>query len=163
VTIGSHDKGGERGAVLVEFSLVVVLFIALLYGLIAYGMAFALKQSMTNAVSEAARSAVGAPGGGEVETAYVTAEDRLGWLNADRCCQRTTDASQAEKPMDLTAQRVDCGSVSLGCMKVEATYDYAASPLVPIMRLPGFSAIFPDSITSQATVRLPATTTTTTP
>ena len=50
---------GESGAALVEFALVIGLFMLILYGLISYGMILATKQRVTNAASEAARSAVG--------------------------------------------------------------------------------------------------------
>jgi Flp pilus assembly protein TadG len=51
----------QRGAALVEFSLVVALFVFVLYGLIAFGMILATKQRVTNAAAEWARAAVGQP------------------------------------------------------------------------------------------------------
>lgn len=138
-----------------EFSLVVVLFVALLYGLIAFGMAFALKQSMTGAVAEAARAAVGAAEGQEADEAYAEAEDRLDWLGSDRCCERVGDPASLPKHMDITVtDGIVCGSAQ--CIEVKASYDYESSPLVPILRLPGFSFLFPDEINTEATVRLPS-------
>jgi len=150
----SHRDTRERGAVLVEFSLVVVIFVALLYGLIAYGMAFALKESMTNAASEAARSAVGAPTGSEETTAYATANDRLGWLGA-KCCTYE-GGTEPDDPMVLDAATGACANnTNEQCITVKATYDYERSPLVPVMRLPGFTYLFPNTIKTEATVQLP--------
>lgn len=153
----THDRkvraASERGAVLVEFSLVVVLFVALLYGLIAYGMAFALKESATNAASEAARSAVGLTGAAAQEQAYQTAEDRLGWLK-DRCCDRTTDGTASDAPMKLTVDPPTSCSTGGDCITVETEYAYEENPLVPILRLPGFTYLFPEKITSKATVQV---------
>ena len=56
---GLRRERGESGAALVEFALVIGLFMLILYGLISYGMIMATKQRVTNAASEAARSAVG--------------------------------------------------------------------------------------------------------
>jgi len=138
---------------------VVVMFIALLYGLIAYGMAFALKESMTNAVSEAARSAVGAPATEELTTAYQEANDRLSWLEG-RCCNNFDGTGDPAAPMEITAAEIACGpSDAYRCMQVDAHYEYQDSPLVPILQLPGFSFLFPEEINTTATVRLPTTST----
>jgi len=51
---------GESGAALVEFAMVVGLFVFILYGLVSFGMVLATKQKATNAVADAARAAVGA-------------------------------------------------------------------------------------------------------
>src|SRR5438132_6257497 len=53
----------DRGAVLVEFSLVFILFAFICYALVAFGLALNLKSNLTHAASEGARAAVGAGGG----------------------------------------------------------------------------------------------------
>ena len=45
-------RGDESGAALVEFALVVGLFVFVLYGLVWFGMMLALKQGVTNAAAE---------------------------------------------------------------------------------------------------------------
>ena len=65
----------ESGAALVEFALVVGLFVFILYGLISFGMILATKQRITNAAAEAARAAVGESNDADaisVATARVT-------------------------------------------------------------------------------------------
>lgn len=52
---------------MVEFALVLPVFVLVLYGLIFFGTLLASKQSLTNAAADAARSSVGAiagPAGG---------------------------------------------------------------------------------------------------
>ena len=49
----------QTGAAAVEFVLVAIPLFFILYGLIAFGMMLALKQSVTNAAAEGARAVVG--------------------------------------------------------------------------------------------------------
>lgn len=70
----------QRGAAAVEFALVVGPLVFILYGLVVLGMALAVKQSVTNAAAEGARSAVGASS--PVSTATSTVANRLNWLGS---------------------------------------------------------------------------------
>src|SRR5436190_21991323 len=56
----------DRGAVLVEFSLVFILFAFICYALVVFGLALNLKSNLTHAASEGARAAVGAGGGCDI-------------------------------------------------------------------------------------------------
>lgn len=53
-----RDEQGEQGAAAVEFALVLPLLLALLFGIIAYGIVFAQSLSLSNAARQAARAAV---------------------------------------------------------------------------------------------------------
>src|SRR2546423_15286860 len=72
----------DRGAVLVEFSLVFILFAFICYALVVFGLALNLKSNLTHAASEGARAAVGAGGGCDISdggcqtTKEQAAEDR---------------------------------------------------------------------------------------
>lgn len=139
----------ESGAALVEFSLVFGLFVFILYGLIAFGMMFALKQSITNAASEGARSVVGVkddpatPSVDErVEKAKSTVAQRLDWLD-----DRYDPAS------DLAASVEPCaGSTTSQCVRVRITYPYKDRPLVP--PAPGLGLVTPESFKSEAVVQI---------
>jgi Flp pilus assembly protein TadG len=125
---------GESGAALVEFALVVGLFMLILYGLISYGMILATKQRVTNAASEAARSAVGEANDAaaiSVATARVTA--LLG-------------AAGNYTPTVTTAA---CGTST--CVKVKIDWDYKNHPVVP--PAPGLGLVTPDHIISEAQVQ----------
>jgi hypothetical protein len=140
--------------VLVEFSLVVVLFVALLYGLVAYGLMLALKQSVTNAANEGARAAIG----GSIEESYDTASDGLGWLGA-KCCRSDNAAlvpQTAGAPLVINPIQALCPGAAPGgpqCVTVSVSYDFAGAPLLP--PLPGFGLAFPDTIQSTGVIQLP--------
>ena len=58
-----NDSGDsdERGAEMVEFAFVVVLLIALLYGIISYGLVLAAQSTLTQAAADAARAGIVVP------------------------------------------------------------------------------------------------------
>lgn len=145
----------QRGAVLVEFSLVVVLLFVLLYALVAYGLMLALKQSVTNAASEGARAAIGA----DLQASYDASRDSLEWLGS-KCC--SSDGSftpqTAGAPLAINPARAFCSSTATTpgdpeCVTVSVSYDYAGSPLLP--PLPGWGLVFPDTIHTTGVIQLP--------
>ncbi|MEW6152664.1 MAG: TadE/TadG family type IV pilus assembly protein [Actinomycetota bacterium] len=74
-------RRNESGAAAVEFAIVAIPFFLLLYGLIVFGMALAVKQSVTNAAAEGARSAVGISDPAvAIAQAQATVNNRLDWL-----------------------------------------------------------------------------------
>ena len=137
-------RGDESGAALVEFALVVGIFVFVLYGLISFGMILAQKQRITNAASEAARSAVGAV---SPAAARATAEARVDAL---------LGSAGAYGTRVVTTQT--CGSgisnptpPPPACVKVKITYNYQAHPIVP--PAPGLGVITPNSFESSAEVQ----------
>ena len=63
--IGSRAKspfgslpGDERGTVAIEFALVLVVFLSILFGIMAFGFQFAARIALSYAVAEGGRSAV---------------------------------------------------------------------------------------------------------
>src|SRR5580692_4125633 len=76
--IGRHD---ERGAEMVEFAFVVVLLVALLYGIISYGLVLAAQSTLTQAAADAARSGiVASPSATAVTTAEGEAANDVAWM-----------------------------------------------------------------------------------
>ena len=53
--VGNDD---ERGAEMVEFAFVVVLLIALLYGIISYGLILSAQSTVTKAAADGARAGI---------------------------------------------------------------------------------------------------------
>lgn len=142
-----HMAGRQGGAAVIEFALVFVLFFMVMYGAIAYGVVFAVRHSITQAVSEGARAALQDVGdiatddglAARVELARVTAANAIGWLG------------------DLAPPPVvnfDCAATtpSLTCLKVSITYDYAAHPIIP--EILGLGIVLPDTLAAQAIVQL---------
>jgi len=138
---------GEEGVVLVEFSLVFALFIFILYALIAFGVAIALKQSVTHAAAEGARAAVGVKDNpntsdDERETAAKNeVKSSLDWIGDKYCAD------------DVKADVISCpDSILKTCMKVVITYPYDEKPIVPAA--PGLGVVLPDELKSTAVVKL---------
>jgi Flp pilus assembly protein TadG len=140
-------RRGESGAAMLEFALVAPIFFFILYALVVFGMALALKQSVTNAAAEGARSTVGVvdntatPADERVDNARDVVLQRLGWLSSSQ------KASLTINPTIATC------SVGTGtCITVQVTYPYDANPLVP--SAPIIKQIQPKTVGSTATVRL---------
>jgi Flp pilus assembly protein TadG len=128
---------------MVELALVMIPLMMMLYGLIAFGMVIALKQSMTSAAADAARSAVGAPVGTEASVAQATVAQRLSWMGSKI------------QPSDTIATVVDCTTIapdaSGHCMQVIITYPYSSRPVVP--QAPGLGLVTPSQLTAKAVVK----------
>jgi Flp pilus assembly protein TadG len=124
----------QKGAAMVEFALVVGLFVFILYGLISFGMILATKQRITNAAAEGARAAVGQTSSANAISA-ATARVLAAGLPAS-----------AYTPIYSTAA---CGSNQ--CITVTITYDLAGHPVVPLA--PGLGLVTPGTISSTAVVQ----------
>jgi hypothetical protein len=139
---------GEEGVALIEFSLVFALFVFILYALIAFGTALALKQSVTHAAAEGARAAVGViddPATTEderAEKALDEVRDSLGWIGSDKYSDDDVDAQVVECP----------SSPGSSCMQVKINYPYKDKPIVP--SAPGLGVVMPDVMTSTAVVKV---------
>jgi Flp pilus assembly protein TadG len=107
----------------------------ILYGLISYGMIMATKQRVTNAASEAARSAVGSA---DDAAAIATATTRVNSL--------LSGSAGSYTPLVTTAA---CGTST--CIKVKVTWDYKNHPIMPPS--PGLGLVTPDNIVSEAQVQ----------
>ncbi|MDQ6725376.1 MAG: pilus assembly protein [Actinomycetota bacterium] len=125
---------------MVEFALVILPLMLLLYGLVSFGMMLALKQSMTNAAAEAARAAVGATD--PVATAQATVQQRLSWLGSKY--------QPSDSPTPVVAPCIN--DTAKNCITVQIIYPYGSRPLIP--PAPGLGLVTPNAFTSQATVQI---------
>ena len=119
---------------MVEFSLVVGLFVFILYGLIAFGMILATKQRITNAAAEGARAAVGQTNAAAAVSAATA---------------RVLAAGLPAGSFSPTYATATCGSNP--CITVTITYDLAGHPVIP--PAPGLGLVTPNTITSTAVVQ----------
>jgi len=127
---------------MVEFALVLLPLTLVVYGLVAFGLVFGFKQSLTNAASEGARSAVGSVRADAATVAKNTVNQRL--------------AGTKYLPSDTTATVIDCttglaDAAAGNCVKVSILYPYASRPLVP--EAPGIGLVTPTKLTADATVK----------
>jgi hypothetical protein len=115
--------GDERGVAAVEFAIVSILLLTLLYGLLTYGFVFGLQHDLTHAASEGARAALRAPAGEEVERAEARARAALSFQAAED--EAVIDAEL------LSGADCEPDEPILQCIRVTITYDYRAHPIVP--------------------------------
>ncbi len=132
-------RDDERGAEMVEFAFVVVLLIALLYGIISYGLILSAQSTITQAAADGARAGIVASSTA-VATAEAQAGTDVGWMNKGTCGTSATIitcvATEAPCPSNANNQ----------CLTVTVTYNYGTSPLFP--ELPGMGVIMPSTISS---------------
>ena len=167
----------ERGAETVEFAVVVVLLIMIVYGMVAVGLSLAARESINQAVSDGARFGIVQPlnGSGAVTTATETSADtqaanELGWLGLGTCgTSKVTCKTDASSPstcptsfttggpnMCVSATTAACPGNTTGgtqnCLTVRIDYYYQSAPTFPI--LPGFNLITPSDVSSSATMQV---------
>ena len=123
-------RSRQRGQSLVEFALVLPIFIALVMGIADFGLGLKTWITMTNSVREAARYAAIGCASGDVTTADVQ--------------QRTLDAATG---LDLELNDVTVTNCTEGASSesVVVTLDYEYKLITP---LGGFLNILGDGISS---------------
>jgi Flp pilus assembly protein TadG len=159
----------ERGAELIEFAVVVILLISLLYGIITYGVILAAQATVTQAAADSTRAgivqgtgttptcgtssqAVSAAGCAAVQQANLD----LGWMSKGGCYETvdgTPVGNASTLPISCAASTIQCPSVSSNtCLQVKISYNYASAPLFP--ELPGLGVITPSTISSTNVLQL---------
>jgi Flp pilus assembly protein TadG len=129
----------ERGAEMIEFALVVVLLITLLYGIITFGLILAAQATITQAAADAARSGI-VSASTAIATAEAQAGTDMGWMNKGTCGTSGTTIT-------CVASEIPCPSNTTNtCLKVTVSYNYSSSPLFP--QLPGLGLVTPSTISS---------------
>jgi Flp pilus assembly protein TadG len=146
----------ERGAEMVEFAIVVVLLITLLYGIVTFGLILAAQSTITQAAADGARA--GIVSATPEFTAEGQAANDLGWMNKGTCYQPARGAGTSTATISCVAHKIPCPS-NLGgnqqCLQVTVTYNYNSNPLFP--ELPGLSVITPSTISSTDVLQIPVT------
>jgi Flp pilus assembly protein TadG len=131
---------------MVEFAIVVVLLIMLLYGIITYGLILAAQATVTQAAADAARAGLTVGSATAVSVAETQAGTDVGWMNKGTCGTSGT-------AITCNAVEETCPSNSLEtCLKVTVIYNYSSNPLFP--ELPGLGIITPSTISSTNVLQL---------
>lgn len=150
---GPHRN--ESGASLVEFALVFPIFVLVILGLVSFGMMLALKQGVTNAAADGARSVVGVVDNASttlvderIEKAKATVANRLSWLggNSSHLVTEVKWYNAASGSCVTLAVGVAPPSPPTICVKV--IYPYDDHKLVPA---PTFGV---DTLSSEARVQV---------
>jgi Flp pilus assembly protein TadG len=130
---------------MIEFAIVVVLLIALLYGIITYGLILAAQATITQAAADAARAGI-VSSSTAIATAEAQAGTDVGWMDKGTCGTSGTTIT-------CVATEIPCPSnANNTCLKVAVTYNYSASPLFP--ELPGLGVITPSTLSSVNVLQL---------
>ena len=129
---------------MVEFAFVVVLLIALLYGIITYGLILAAQATITQAAADGARAGI-------VASSTAIADGRgpgrhdVGWMGKGDLL-----ATHVRLTIDHLLSRRQRARLPVErqqpCLKVTVTYNYSSCPLFP--DLPGLGVITPSTISS---------------
>jgi Flp pilus assembly protein TadG len=139
----------ERGAEMVEFAFVVVLLIALLYGIVSYGLILSAQSTVTQAAADGARAGIVASSTalGARGTAETQAGNDLGWMDKGQCYEPDVPAGTAGATLSCVATEAPCASnANVQCLTVTVTYNYAQNPIFP--ELPGMGVITPSTLSS---------------
>jgi Flp pilus assembly protein TadG len=151
-------RDDENGAEMVEFAFVVVLLIALLYGIITYGLILAAQATVTQAAADAARAGI-ISSSTAVATAEAQACTDVGWMS--KTCGtpttfNTTNCTFSPNPADaittFACQKTCPSNANNQCLTVTVLYNYNSNPLFP--ELPGLGVITPSTISSTNVLQL---------
>jgi Flp pilus assembly protein TadG len=133
-----HKKGkGERGQSMVEFALIVPLFLLLMFAIVDFGMGFYSWITVTNAAREGAR--IGAVG---ADSATIT--------------QKVKDTAGSLNNSNLTISVSNAQGSSGGTVGVTANYQYQLiTPLSSLIHLVSGGSMGPNiNFTSTSQMRL---------
>ncbi len=159
---------GDAGTAILEFTLVAVLLLTIVFGIINFGLILSFKQDVTRAAAEGARAAAVA-----LPSAVEGANDprRLAAVNATNeavtgfqktcgtggmtCTVQIHDCDYTVADLDLSATPDSNGyksNTTPDCVTVKLTYDYRNYPL--LVPVPLIAAFLPDEIKAKSVVRL---------
>lgn len=130
-------RDGQDGAVVVEFAVVFVLFVMILWGILTYGVIFAAQQTVTHAAGEAARATVGHTSQEDAkDVALGVATEQLAWLG---------DSGEPDRE-DVTFDACPAPADDQTCVYVEYAYPWQDDPLIT----PLFDIAIPSTLTGTA-------------
>lgn len=133
----------ERGAAAVEFALLVVPLMMIIWGLISYGIMFSYRQALSQAVGEGARAAVAAPTASITSVATSAIGGALNFYG--QTCGGTLTCTVS------APSTVGCPSGHT-CVTVTVSYPYRDNPIVP--NVPGFGIVMPQTLSFTQTVEV---------
>ena len=142
---GSAIRESEAAQTLVEFSLVLPLFLVLIFALVDFGRAFFSWQIVTNAAREGART-------GAVQGDAAAVDNQVfstfcsGWPDSSTC---SIDSSK------ITINKVNVNGPRGELVSVTVSFDYDyATPIGPMLSLIGGDTLAEPTISSTTSMRL---------
>jgi Flp pilus assembly protein TadG len=159
---------GDSGTAILEFTLVAVLLLTIVFGIINFGIILSFKQDMTRAAAEGARAAAVA-----LPSTVIGANDtrRLAGVTATNEAVTGFKKTCGTGGMTCAVQIHDCdltiadsnvsptpdsngydNNSQPDCVTVKLSYDYRANPL--LVPVPLIRAFLPSTIAAKSVVRL---------
>ncbi|HKY59176.1 MAG TPA: TadE/TadG family type IV pilus assembly protein [Aeromicrobium sp.] len=148
--MAARQPRGERGAAFVEFIIVVPFLMMFLYMIIAYGVMFSFRQTISQAAVEGARAAAVAPS----NLTYAQRRDRAivaineafqGQIGGTVAC------GDGKLTCTIPTVPVTCGDATQ-CISVTLQYPYRANPRVSVPQF--FGASLPENLLYTASARI---------
>lgn len=140
---GLRRRADARGAAAVEFALILIPLMLIIFGIISYGYMLSFRQAISQGAAEGARAAaVAVPGSDVTALAKTSVDEALSGYQGVKCgqpavsCQITVGACTSQ-PAFAT---------------VTIDYDYKSRPLTPA--LPGLGIVMPDHLTYTAKAQI---------
>lgn len=144
----------EGGTAILEFTLVAVLLLTLVFGIINFGLILSFKQDMTRAAAEGARAgAVAFPASGALVDAQTATEQAVHGF--DKTCTPGSGLTCNVRQHDCSGPVPDTNGDSPtdpNCITVELVYDYEHHPL--LVPVPMISAFLPDEVRAESSARV---------
>jgi Flp pilus assembly protein TadG len=129
----------EDGVAALEFAIVSMVFLVMLYGIITYGYIYGMDQSLNHAAEEGARAAISTTtDAAALSTAKQTAFDRL------------SNYQPSLQLSDITTEIVSNCDGTFKCIKVTIVYPWTSRPIIPAF--PGLPT--PGQLSAVALVQL---------
>lgn len=139
----------QKGAVALEFAAVFVIFFAVFYGVVSYGLPMLMLQSFNQASSEAVRRCVALDPSSKTYRDDVDAlakgvlGEQLAWMPKSLNFQLASDASVTLTAGNLLTVKIDYAKEKL-------------SAVLPVLILPGIGEVprLPTHLTAAASLQL---------
>lgn len=140
----------QKGAVAIEFALVFVLFLVILYAIMSYAVTFLLWAGLTFAASEGARSAIAVdPLSFANDAAYNAALETRANARVDDALVWMPPAIRGKIRGDYTSNQVSqvVDDPTRGkIINVRLIYpNYINDPVIPVISFPGYGPLLPNS------------------
>ncbi len=133
----------EAGQSLVEFTMILPIFLVLMFGLVDFGRAFYTWLLVTNAAREGARVAA-------VQADYATVQDRI---YDSFCSNYPSDCSLDPGKLGITPDNIQGSRGS--AVSIDLAYDFEfVTPLGSILQLIGGSSLAAPTISAHSSMRL---------
>jgi Flp pilus assembly protein TadG len=146
MSLWGSKKRDDRGAAVVETALCLCfLVLPLVFATISYGYMLSFRQALSQAASEGARAAVGAP------AASVTPSAQTAIANALSTYKLTCDPTSTLTCTISPPTTAGCPGTHT-CVTVTVSYPYRDHSLLPT--LPGMGFTLPSSMTFTSVVQV---------